>query len=81
MGSLVCHTDKYGCCETSNEGDWYLTNGSVITRDNQEFNVTRSNIGEIILFRKTGIISYTSTLCCRVPDAGNVNQTVCVNSG
>lgn len=76
--SLVCNTDKNGCCHTSNEGEWYLSDGSVVTRD---FNVTRSDNGEIILFRKTGIISSPSTLCCRVPDARNMNQTVCVNSG
>ena len=80
-GSLVCNTDKIGCCATTQEGDWYLANGSTITQDNEEFSVTRSDDGEVILFRNTEIISSPSTLCCRVLDANNMNQTVCVHSG
>ena len=76
--SLVCNTDKIGCCET--EGYWYLANGSVIIEDSQEFSVIR-NHGTVILFRNDTIISLLSTLCCRLPDASNTNQTVCVNSG
>ena len=79
--SLTCNTDKIGCYETSSEGNWFLAVGSVITQGHPEFIVTRSDGGKIILHRKTRILSSTSTLCCRVPDARNVHQTVCVNSG
>ena len=79
--SLVCHSDKADCCETTNEGDWYLPDGSVITSNSKEFSVTRSDEGKIRLYRKTEIISSTKTLCCIVRDASDINQTVCVNSG
>ena len=79
--SLACNTDNNGCCEANSEGNWFLANGSVVTLDNREFSVTRSDNGKVILYRKTRIISSTSTLCCKVPDASNINQTVCVSSG
>ena len=75
--SLACNTDNSECCET--EGNWYF-NGSAITEGSQEFTVIR-NIGKIMVFRNNRIISATSTLCCRTPNANNINQTVCVNSG
>ena len=75
--SLACNTDNSECCET--EGNWYF-NGSVITEGSQEFTVIR-NTGKIMVFRNNRIISATSTLCCRIPNADNISQTVCVNSG
>ena len=81
--SLVCNTDRIGCCET--EGNWYMVNGSVITDDSEGFSVIRNidGTGTVTLFRNYNhrMISILSTLCCRVPDANNKNQTVCVNSG
>ena len=80
--SLICNTDRIGCCET--EGNWYMVNGSVITDVSQEFGVIRNidGTGTVTLFRNQyRIISIFSTLCCTVPDARNINQTVCVNSG
>ena len=78
--SLVCHTDKFGCCSEI-EGNWYSANGSVITELSQEFSVIPDSNGRVTLFRDNELISLLSTLCCRVPDASNINQTVCVNSG
>lgn len=78
--SLVCHTDKFRCCNEI-EGNWYSPNGSVITELSREFSVVQGIDGTVTLFRSNGMISLLSTLCCRVPDASNISQTVCVNSG
>ena len=78
--ALVCHTDNIGCCKMNSEGNWYLSDGSIVTSDSKEFGITR-NGGQIRLYRTTETISLATTLCCIVPDINDTNQTVCVDSG
>lgn len=79
---LVCHTDKPDCCLTSNEGDRYLieSDSSITTTFSKELNVTRSDQGTISFTRITDSIPIIiGTLCCNIPDASGVNQTLCVH--
>ena len=80
--SLVCHTDNIiGCCKTSNKENWYLiSNGSIVTLDDEEFNVVGDE-GQIRLYGKTEAISLATTLCCIIPDFTNTNQTLSVDFG
>lgn len=77
--SIVCHTDRPSCCQS--EGEWYLPDGSPASRSKM-FRVTRADDGTINLNRaQDSVISPTGLFCCTVPDANDVNQSVCISVG
>ena len=82
---LVCNTDRTPCCRGSNiAGDWFYPEGGLVmhTSASQGFGRDRSDNGEINLYRgDPDVMSPTGRFCCRVPDASDVEQMVCVNVG
>ena len=83
-GALQCITDKTSCCETPTVGEWLLPSGASIQQtvsNGMEFYVTRGSSGEVWLNRPSDVMSPTGQFCCRVPDATDTNQILCVNIG
>ena len=81
---LVCNTDRTPCCMNSRAGNWFYPDSALVmhTIASQEFGRDRSDNGEINLYRRDrDVMSPTGRFCCRVPDASDVERTVCVNDG
>ena len=77
----VCHTDKLNCCNRSNEGGWSLPTNTMQNVVNK-FTVIRNNQGTIqLMYGDTSYSPPQGIYCCMVPDADNIDQTVCVNTG
>ena len=79
---LVCHTDKLECCGFTMEGIWLKTGAK------GTIEVVEEGITDETVIRGDGTVNFTflesneiRALCCRVPNAIGINQTICVNSG
>ena len=73
----VCYTDKLNCCNVSREGGWSSPNNTI----NNKFTTTWSNQGTINLTYQDEGSPPLGIYCCTVPNADNINQTLCVNTG
>ncbi len=82
--ALACQTDRRPCCGTTPNrfGEWYYPNGSRVPTEGlgAAFYRNRSDEGLVLLHRQNypGIASFTGLFCCVLPDATDVNQTLCV---
>ena len=82
---LQCITNRMPCCRGPNfkVGDWFFPDGSVVPSQGDaltSFYRNRENNGSVSLNRiNSGIIHPTGLFCCVVPDATDVNQTLCIN--
>ena len=79
---LVCHTDKLECCDSTMEGTW-IEIGTKNTVEPEGNDITDENI-----IRGDGTVNLTSLesnrireICCKVPNAIGIIQTICVHSG
>lgn len=86
--ALKCITDKSPCCYSQNprSGEWYLPSGMLVPGTQSLTDMTfyrhRGDNGEVFLNRPTNVsVSPTGRFCCEVPDATNINQTLCVIIG
>lgn len=81
-GALQCITDRNPCCFNPKYGEWYLPNGTLVSKQlfasesEMEFYRNRENNGQVYLNRHT-ITAMTpiGRFYCEVPDTTNVNQT------
>ena len=82
---LLCITDKIPCCFnlTHRHGEWYLPNATMIDRYTSAMTYYRSrgDDGEVILNHPNNVTSPTGRFCCKVPDANDIIQTLCVIIG
>ena len=83
---VVCTTDRMPCCLADPQyGEWYFPDGGRVFYINAgavAFHRNRDNNGNVNLLRvSSDVMSPTGNFCCVVPDATNMNQTVCVNLG
>ena len=83
---LQCITDKRPCCSAPCRVGWWFfpdNGGQVINKDRAiTFYRSRHNDGTVNLNRlKNDIMMLTGKFCCVVPDADDVNQTLCANIG
>jgi hypothetical protein len=84
---LQCITDKAECCKyprSNRFGEWYFPNGSriPIEGDATVFYRNRGHGGAVNLNRASHqleVVPPTGHYCCRVPNAADVNQTLCAN--
>ena len=87
--ALVCQTDKRPCCRPIYDvyyhrhriGEWYYPNGSrvPIQGGGATFYRNRNDDGMVRLNRRNHEIDYsTGIYCCVVPDASDVNRTLCI---
>lgn len=72
-----CYTDKLNCCRTTNEGHWSYPPNITSTK----FSVNRNDQGSINLKYNDNEQLPGGTYCCMVPNADDLNQMVCVNTG
>ena len=82
--ALQCVTDNLRCCRQNPRlGEWYLPSGALVqgTASITAFYRSRGDNGEVSLNRPSSVESPTGLFCCEVPDATNINQTLCVNIG
>ena len=84
--TLTCNTDKIPCCRESDYryGEWIFPNGSKVLNLNFGSTMFRSRWfdGTISLSRRNDTGSYaTGLFCCVVPDAADIDQTLCANVG
>ena len=83
--ALQCVTDKAGCCKKrpNRFGEWYFPNGSKIPIEyyGPVFYRNRGDDGTVNLNYRTihKDVPPIGHYCCRVPNAADVNQTLCVN--
>ena len=76
----VCYTDKLNCCSMSNEGVWSWPDNTT-PEVAVKFMVTQNDCGAVNLTYDNNIPPPQGIYCCTVPNADNMNQTVCVNTG
>ena len=81
---LVCTSDRKPCCwDQPQYGEWKFPSGSQIkhiTEGATAFHRNRDNSGNVNLFRvNSDVISPTGIFCCEIPDANDMNHTLCVN--
>lgn len=77
--SLHCLTDRRECCESSNEGNWFLpgqvspvTRGETSTAD---FSSSKAS-SSILLNRRSSATGPVGLYHCQVPDSGGVVQSM-----
>ena len=78
---LQCITDKMPCCYQPQLGHWLFPNGSQVPElDNAtSFYINRSiNDGTVNLNRLNDSVTPTGRFCCVLPDALEVDNTICV---
>ena len=78
--SLICQTDKRPCCGTPPHrfGEWYYPDGRrvPIEAQGESFYRNRGDGGLVRLNRRNNFpIGF---FCCEVPDANDVNHTLCM---
>ena len=84
---LQCITDRMPCCATvpNRFGQWQFPNNKTnigISGSTASFYRTRGDDGTVNLNRVSDdVMMPTGLFCCIVPDATNVDQTVCANIG
>ena len=89
LQTLKCVTDLVACCESPALGDWYYPDGRRITGvgspvykinrgQNEVLNPNQQFYGSVRLWRRY-TPSERGLFCCKLPDASNVVQTLCVN--
>ena len=85
---LQCITDRSPCCQTQPNrfGVWYFPDGMTTVpgpiQNPTTFGRTRGDDGTVNLNRvNANIMMPTGLFCCVVPDATEVDQTVCANIG
>ena len=83
--SLQCITNRNPCCLTQDPrlGEWYLPNGELVQGANSTtaFYRSRGDNGDVSLNRPSEVVSPTGKFCCQVPNAADINQTLCVIIG
>ena len=86
-GGLQCITDKKPCCRFSSHkvGEWLFPDGNNVPSFADALTLYRNrgrDDGTVNLNQlNTNITSPTGLYCCKVPDATDVTQLVCVNIG
>ena len=84
---LQCITDRSPCCQTppNRFGEWYFPDGMTTVpgplQNPTTFSRTRGDDGTVNLNRVNDVMMPTGLFCCVVPDATEVDQTVCANIG
>lgn len=88
-GALQCITDKVPCCQS--HGEWYRYQQKGTLSEVQmntlttEFYVIRDNHGVVSLNRLENVTvsnpPVTGQFCCKVANAADMNQTLCVIIG
>ncbi len=82
--ALACQTDRRPCCGMLpyRFGEWYYPNGNIVPTEGEKaaFYRSRSDEGLVLLHRRNypGTASFTGLFCCVLPDATDINQTLCV---
>ena len=81
--ALACQTDRRPCCGTRpyRFGEWYYPDGSRVPFEGigTPFYRNRYDGGLVLLNRRSHDTYYSSGLfCCVLPDASNVNHTLCI---
>ena len=83
--ALVCQTDRRPCCgiRPYRFGEWYYPNGSRVPIEGAGATFYRNRStrddGQVLLNRQNHVTDYSSGLfCCVLPDASNVNHTLCI---
>lgn len=85
--ALKCTTDKVPCCrslgDTSLIGEWYFPNHTLVPgqRSTDFFRSRGFEDGTVNLNRMSGATSPTGLFCCRLPDANDIEKTMCANIG
>ena len=81
--ALQCITDKKPCCNGGGgTGHWHSPTGEILAKNvsfNSFFRSRGNNDGTVNLNRNDGIMSPTGQFCCVIPDATDVDQTLCVD--
>ena len=84
-GALQCITDRMPCCSIvpNRFGQWYLPDGHLVPvfTLTTAFYRSRGDNGDVTLNRPSDVMSPTGQFCCAVPDATDIDQTLCVNIG
>lgn len=84
-GALQCITDRTdSCCSDgyySQFGEWYLPDGTLVQRGNSAFFRNGGDNGEVFLNRPSSTTSPTGQFCCKIVDAVNKRQILCVIIG
>ena len=82
---LQCITDRRPCCAGARIGQWRFPDGTlvpVLGAGATLFYRNRGEDGTVNLNRLyTGVMMPTGLFCCEVPDAIDVDQTVCIDIG
>lgn len=85
--AITCITDNKQCCRLGRAlfGEWHYPNVTEVHGKmvNTHFYRTRGNFndGTVHLNRRNNAINPTGLFCCMIPDAADVNQTLCTNIG
>ena len=81
--AVQCVTDRKPCCRSGVErGQWFFPGGEEVLAQSSTFYQSRGdNDGTINLNRMDNVVLPAGLFCCVVPDAVNVEQTLCVNVG
>ena len=83
INAVQCITDRKPCCRSGVErGQWFFPGGEEVLAQSSTFYQSRGdNDGTINLNRMDNVVLPAGLFCCVVPDAVNVEQTLCVNVG
>ena len=87
IAKFQCITDKRPCCYSPDPirfGEWYFPNSTAVPIQNMAttFYRNRGDDGTVSLTRLNhDVMMPTGLFCCEVPDASDVNQTLCINIG
>ena len=84
VDAMACQTDKRPCCGTrpNRFGEWYYPNGSRVPIEGEGalFYRNRNDEGLVLLNRRpwTHETASIGLFCCELPDASDINQTLCI---
>ena len=89
LGSLLCNTDRSGCCRTGAQGNWYLPNGTVvggysqliITNPGGNFFARNRDDTGIVRLYTVGSPTERGRFRCEIPNASGSTETRYVNIG
>lgn len=77
----MCVTDNVNCCGLPNRaGEWYYPNGTIVSRSTEGLDFFRTRGSQsVILNRRNDAQSPIGQYCCKVPDASQTTQIICIN--
>ena len=83
--ALQCVSGKEFCCRYLDDriGEWYFPHGEQVPIEYHAttFYRNRANNGTVNLNRFDNVVSPIGQYCCHVPNATDILQTLCANTG